>query len=458
MNMKRLIFIWALCLFSVGAFSNNQVRLSLTKDLCTPRSVYLTLPRVNPNEIDSLQNAIKFNHGDTIVELFCPPIMNQGSSQESCTGWAFGYGCASIHAYDKYQDWNWARRSPSFLYNQAHDGTTCGVANVDSILRMLSHQGVCSYYLMPYDATDCNTQPDSIQRADAILNKSLRLSLSDTTDVLEYKQVLRMGHPVGVLTKYATDLQTLCSTPSAHGLWTSISNTDTTKSHTMCIVGYDDHQHLFKAMNSWGTNSGDSGYVWISYNLVQNGVIKEAYVFDSRGNGFVPQIEGPYTMSDTTAWYYVKNYPQGQNISWSLHNISATIFEFVTASEQGRDSMRVAYRAITYNPPGPVFPPVALSRYKYADLTVTVGSGDDTYSTTKRIRRQTSSYPMSSPARIDNTSYTLELWHSIYGLLRTQPAQSAEDQIDTSGLSQGLYIIILKENGQPIKQTKLLIP
>lgn len=66
--------------------------------------------------------------------------------------------------------------------------------------------------------------------------------------------------------------------------------------------------------------------------------------------------------------------------------------------------------------------------------------------------------PQQVPCRVENHSYTLELWHSIYGLLRTQPAQSAEDSIDTSGLSQGLYIIILKENGQPIKQTKLLIP
>lgn len=549
MNMKKLISIWTLCLLSAGVFSNEQVRLSLTKDLCTPRSVYLSLPRVNPDEIDSLRNTIKFNYGDSIVELLSPPIMNQGD-QESCAGWAFGYGCASIQAYNKHQDWNWARRSPSFLYNQAHDGITCGVANVDSILRMLSHQGVCSYYLMPYDATDCNTQPDSIQRADAILNKSLRLPLSDTTDVLEYKQLLRMGHPIGVLTKYATDLQTLCSTPSAHGLWTSISNTDTTKSHTMCIVGYDDHQHLFKAMNSWGTNSGDSGYVWISYNLVQNGILKEAYVFDSRGNGFVPIIEGPDYICDTTC-FSVKNVPEGATYSWT-YTKPDQYFGNHTMHGQGTSAICLTLDSPptpmslsmgeTYSSTGIIIPPQPIMP---GAIEVVVSYGETSYTISKTIRKPKGSTPMVSVSdtahvwprgtnrtfsvtncthepdsvfewtvtrnaqiipnagtigktftyrptstgvytitvtnkqkecgdestskefnvlrpflqspNMNNGIYTYELWHSIYGLLRTQNIQSADEQIDTSGLPQGLYIIITKENGQPIKQTKIMI-
>ena len=58
---------------------------------------------------------------------------------------------------------------------------------------------------------------------------------------------------------------------------------------------------------------------------------------------------------------------------------------------------------------------------------------------------------------MNNCTYTYELWHSIYGLLRTQNIQSADEQIDTSGLPQGLYIILTKEKGQPIKQTKIMI-
>ena len=37
-------------------------------------------------------------------------------------------------------------------------------------------------------------------------------------------------------------------------------------------------------------------------------------------------------------------------------------------------------------------------------------------------------------------NYTLELWHSLYGLLRIQQTQSINEQIDTNGLPQGIYI------------------
>lgn len=54
-------------------------------------------------------------------------------------------------------------------------------------------------------------------------------------------------------------------------------------------------------------------------------------------------------------------------------------------------------------------------------------------------------------------AYTLELWHSMYGLMRTQEIQNTNEPIETFGLPQGWYIIITKENGQPIKQTKIMI-
>ena len=113
--MKRIISFWILCLIPVMVFADVQMRLSPAKDLCTPRQLYLSLPRADIDEITPFANTIKYNYGDSIVELLCPSIMSQGTQQESCLGWAFGYGCASIQAYDKYQDWDWAMRSPAFI-------------------------------------------------------------------------------------------------------------------------------------------------------------------------------------------------------------------------------------------------------------------------------------------------------------------------------------------------------
>jgi hypothetical protein len=37
--------------------------------------------------------------------------------------------------------------------------------------------------------------------------------------------------------------------------------------HAMCVVGYDDNRHggAFEIQNSWGTDWGNDGYIWISY-------------------------------------------------------------------------------------------------------------------------------------------------------------------------------------------------
>jgi hypothetical protein len=52
---------------------------------------------------------------------------------------------------------------------------------------------------------------------------------------------------------------------------------------------------------------------------------------------------------------------------------------------------------------------------------------------------------------------TLELWHNIYGSMGTQQVRSNHEQIDITGLPQGVYVLLLKENGEVIAQTKVNI-
>ena len=505
------------------------------------------MPRADINDITPFSNTIKFNKGDTIVELRTPPIGDQGS-QGSCTGWAFGYGCASIQAYNVYQDWNWARRSPSFLFNQKN--VSCTTAHSDSITWLMYTHGVCSYTLMPYDENDCITMPDSIQYMDAALNKSLRSYISDSSDIAEYKQFLKIGHPIGVVTNYARDLKRVWNTTSLNGKWASIAISTTDSAHAMCMVGYNDSIDAFKLMNSWDSIKGDRGFVWVSYNLVRNGVFNVAYVFESRGNGFVPIIEGPDYICDTTC-FSVKNVPEGATYSWT-YTKPDQYFGNHTMHGQGTSSVCLTLdspptpmslgKGENYSLSGIIIPPHPVMP---GSIEVVVSYGEASYSISKTIRKPKGSTPQVSVSdtahvwpwrtyrtfsvtncthepdsvfewtvtrnaqiiptagtigktftyrptsngvytitvtnrqkecgkestsmefnvirqflqspNMNNGTYTYELWHSIYGLLRTQNIQSADEQIDTSGLPQGLYIIITKENGQPIKQTKIMI-
>ena len=52
-------------------------------------------------------------------------------------------------------------------------------------------------------------------------------------------------------------------------------------------------------------------------------------------------------------------------------------------------------------------------------------------------------------------TYSLELWHNIYGCMRSQTVQSMQVQMDISGLPQGVYVLLLKENGNVIADTKV---
>jgi len=48
--------------------------------------------------------------------------------------------------------------------------------------------------------------------------------------------------------------------------------------HAMCVIGYDDNKYggAFEVQNSWGTDWGDKGYIWIPYNDFA-GFVFEAY-------------------------------------------------------------------------------------------------------------------------------------------------------------------------------------
>ena len=48
--------------------------------------------------------------------------------------------------------------------------------------------------------------------------------------------------------------------------------------HAMCVVGYDDSKYggAFEIQNSWGTNWGSGGYIWIPYDVFAN-FVYEAY-------------------------------------------------------------------------------------------------------------------------------------------------------------------------------------
>ena len=66
--------------------------------ICSSYANIDALPTISLEYIQAhpMYAAIKTRSADSVI-LRTPPVQNQGE-QGSCTGWALGYGCASIQA------------------------------------------------------------------------------------------------------------------------------------------------------------------------------------------------------------------------------------------------------------------------------------------------------------------------------------------------------------------------
>ena len=63
--------------------------------------------------------------------------------------------------------------------------------------------------------------------------------------------------------------------------WDLPANADPQGGHVMLMAGYDDTRQAFLVKNSWGTNWGTGGYVWMSYDFVSRGFVYNAGILNA---------------------------------------------------------------------------------------------------------------------------------------------------------------------------------
>ena len=452
---------------------------------------YKELPTIDISEVPIMKNTIKSRSVDSVI-LAAPEPMNQGI-YNTCTGWAVCYAAASIRSYEKWQNWDSALCSPQYLYNQCRlplnptlpIDCSNSYSDIFIVADSLQSQGVCAYSLMPYDTTNCNTALSTSRRISAMHHRFKSQTIGNVDSVRLFKDILDHGVPIVVDMPIYNSFDTMWSSSTAHGVW---SDVDTTMyivgaRHAVCIVGYNETKSAFKVMNSWGKNGGDNGFFWATYNVVRKGCFKRGLIIKDK---LEMKIEGTDTLSSvTSAWYSIKNVPDSATIAWNITNQQGRPMEFYFDSPQGKDSILVRFGStFPPTPPSPYtgmydsistnFIPPSVS-YQPGYLSVTISYGLESYTTGKIIRRRMSGLANPSLAcnvngntlnivvgdnqiATDNSAnYTIELWNSIYGLMRTKVAQSATEQMSTTDLPQGVYVVLLKENGNVFAETKVMI-
>lgn len=278
-----------------------------------PRPNWDTLRKYSNTATIANKSAPNARAGYTM--LINPPVGDQGT-QGSCVGWAVGYSAMGILMYPRYNSWNTAERSPNYVFNQIKGGNDCNGSYISDALNLVNTQGDCSWNLMPYDNSTCAVMPNTTQRNDAAQNVATRWAALGTTDVNAIKQALDLGFPVVAGFQVYTTFDNMWNTGG--GIW-NMRNTGTDRGgHAVCIIGYDDTRQMFKMQNQWGTFGGDNGYIWVSYNGIQNyGYFSEVYVLYGANQASPMSITGDNVVCTTSNNYTVSNLPAGATVTWT---------------------------------------------------------------------------------------------------------------------------------------------
>lgn len=220
------------------------------------------------------------------ISHFLPPIRSQGT-QGSCVSWAISYYLKSLQEkIENETDFTINDiTSPAYTYNQITQGNCTGTQLVET-LELLKTKGVCTWNSFPYTGTNCELQPTDKQDEQALQNRiSDYKCLSGENMVNEMKGLIYQRKPIIISAYLSSEFGKIdrfgLTAYREHQVDYSLD-----RCHAMLVVGYSDNYKAFKVVNSWGTDWGDDGFVWIDYAAFHNvsnesakfRVINQAYV------------------------------------------------------------------------------------------------------------------------------------------------------------------------------------
>jgi len=240
--------------------------------------------------VDILPSSI--DHSDS---PYLPPAGTQ--RENSCVGWAVGY---YLRTYQQGMDFEWSVKNgrdyypsrvflPAFIYNQINDGRDAG-ATLEDFGRLLENVGAATHEDFPYIPGDYRTKPSSDVISSAYPHRirdwhilysrydSKEYIMRKTKEYLNTGDILVAGVYVGDNGYY----------PDIQEDGTSIITKEACPrgGHAITVVGYDDGMATsdglgaFKVINSWGSEWGDQGFSYVSYEEFSSNIIKAVVYTD----------------------------------------------------------------------------------------------------------------------------------------------------------------------------------
>ncbi len=259
-------------------------------------------------DLDNIENDISFGSGSIPTEYSLlnnfPPIGNQGS-YGTCVAWATGYNHRSyINALEKgytTSDMNDANKvfSPKYLFwaiPSGQKGSGCGGTGFESAYEVMLDKGIATQSETPYtDLGDCSGSTSSWDSEAA--NHKMQSYREINLDKETLKEYLASNRAISFGAKLGDAFMSWSSSDVLY------DDTDTYNGqhayHAMILSGYDDNvgNGAFRVVNSWGTNWGDNGYIWVDQDFFVNNFAFCAFVGTS---GTDPDEDGDDQVDDPT--------------------------------------------------------------------------------------------------------------------------------------------------------------
>jgi hypothetical protein len=219
---------------------------------------------------------------------YTPYIQNQGKLG-TCVGWAVAYAQLSTQQNIEMGITNPTQKvcramDPYFVFGNIRNygDTWCQAGTrIYDAMAVLMAKGTKPWIWDPW--LTCNSKVTFSEFTNALASNYVISDyfavphddlVRNVKEALSYKLIVSVG--VNLTESFQS------GSTATYGVWSPSANEQSIGGHAMCVVGYDDNKFggAFEVMNSWGSDYGDNGFVWIKYPDFKK-YVAEAYVIDA---------------------------------------------------------------------------------------------------------------------------------------------------------------------------------
>jgi C1A family cysteine protease len=297
-----------------------------------------------------------------------PPIGDQGQ-YGTCVGWATAYNVkTAINAIDNNLSTTDVKNpanqfSPKDLFiaiDDAKKGADCNGTNFNDALDVLQSRGVATLATVPYtNLGSCShSQVQNSWTVEAGNNKIKNYRKIDP-NVNSIREQLANNIPV-ILGAKLSDNFVQWNSDEVMSSNTTYNQVGIHAYHALSIVGYDDSKGpngAFKVINSWSTNWGSAGHIWIDYNFMINEFSYDNNFYiatNQKGDGNNPDVVPSGNGADLAGWVF-DDYSTGTSVSRQTNFNVYNIGNGTVSPSTGWKIYYIYYNAYDANDYGVIF-------------------------------------------------------------------------------------------------------